>query len=280
MRTHPDLCYFQGYHDIASVFLLVLGLDLSPASLARLSMLRIRDFMLPTLSGTFSHLYLLPALLHITDPSLASLIPANPGYALAATLTLFSHVVPGYETIVRLFDFLLAAPASAPVYLFAAVIRSRREELVQLDPHDQDMLHFQLSKLPQLLECDALVTDAMFLLQAHPPHTLGRPWRAVSQASVLRTALSAEQVAAQSFEEGQAWLLKQSAEARRQTALEKRLLNLQRTWRRVRRPATYVGSALVVAVIAALVARNSDKGVPGAVVRNVMFGMWRTLGGR
>jgi hypothetical protein len=120
----------------------------------------------------------------------------------------------------------------------------------------------------------------MFLLQAHPPHTLGRPWRAVSQASVLRTALSAEQVAAQSFEEGQAWLLKQSAEARRQTALEKRLLNLQRTWRRVRRPATYVGSALVVAVIAALVARNSDKGVPGAVVRNVMFGMWRTLGGR
>jgi TBC1 domain family member 20 len=166
------------------------------------------------------------------------------------------------------------------VYLFAAVIRSRREELLGLDPHDQDMLHFQLSKLPHLLKVEELIVDALSLLKAYPPHTLGRPWRAIPRASVLRTALSAELVAAQSLDEGQAWLEKQSAEARRQAALEKRLMNLQRTWRRVRRPATYVGGALFVAVLAALVARNGDKSVPATVVRNVMFGVWRTLGGR
>lgn len=59
LRRHPFLCYFQGYHDICQVFLLVLPPPLRSPSVARLSALRIRDFMLPNLSAAVAQLRLI-----------------------------------------------------------------------------------------------------------------------------------------------------------------------------------------------------------------------------
>lgn len=125
LRQHPMLCYFQGYHDIVQVLLLVLGADATGPAVARLSLLRIRDFMLPTLSGAESHLHLLPAILYAADPDLyrhlSNAYQPAPFFALAATLTLYAHDIEGYGDIVRLFDYLLASGAVMPVYLFATV---------------------------------------------------------------------------------------------------------------------------------------------------------------
>ena len=160
LRQHPCLHYFQGYHDIASVMLLVLGddgigksgnvkdemidsnddstiensveagddkNDVSPSSitaeaLARLSLLRIRDFMLPTLDAALAQLALLPAILRAADPALARhLINTQPFYALAGTITMYAHEVQGYGDIARLFDYLLAHEAVLSIYLFATV---------------------------------------------------------------------------------------------------------------------------------------------------------------
>lgn len=116
------LCYFQGYHDIAQVFLLVLGSDLAAPAIARLSLLRIRDFMLPTLSPAVAHLYLLPSILECADPALRlHLAQTSPYFALAATLTLYAHDVEEYGEIARLFDFLLAHETVVSIYLFAIV---------------------------------------------------------------------------------------------------------------------------------------------------------------
>ena len=116
------LHYFQGYHDIVQVLLLVLGIDAAPPAVARLSLLRIRDFMLPTMSGTEPHLRLLPAILYASDPHLAThLSQTQPFFALPATLTLYAHQIEEYGEISRLFDFLLASEAAVSVYLFAAV---------------------------------------------------------------------------------------------------------------------------------------------------------------
>jgi TBC1 domain family member 20 len=236
--------------------------------------------MLPTLSGALSHLHLLPSLLRATDPSLADLLPPNPFYALSATLTLFAHVVPAYASISRLFDYLLATPAVAPIYLFAAVIRSRREELLQLDPHDPDTLHFALSKLPQPLAFDALVADADTLLRKHPPSSLGRSWRALSRASALRTAPDAETVAIQSLEQGETWRERQAAEAKRKAALEKSLSEARRTIWKARKPVAVIGSAVAVALLAAWIVRGAgDRGTTNSAMRNVVFGVWKALGG-
>jgi TBC1 domain family member 20 len=47
LRAHPMLHYFQGYHDIVQVVLLVLGAEAAIPAVARLSLLRIRDVSLP-----------------------------------------------------------------------------------------------------------------------------------------------------------------------------------------------------------------------------------------
>ena len=123
LRRHPLLCYFQGYHDIVQVLLLVLGANASPAAAARLSLLRIRDFMLPTMSGALSHLQLLPAILHAADAEIFQhLSQTAPFYfALPATLTLYAHDIQEYGDIARLFDFLLASEAVVSIYLYAVV---------------------------------------------------------------------------------------------------------------------------------------------------------------
>jgi TBC1 domain family member 20 len=91
-------------------------------AVARLSLLRIRDFMLPSMSGTESHLHLLPAILYAVDPVLyRHLSQTQPFFALAATLTLYAHDIEEYGDIARLFDFLLASEAAVSLYLFAVV---------------------------------------------------------------------------------------------------------------------------------------------------------------
>lgn len=116
------LHYFQGYHDIVQVLLLVLGIDAAMTAVARLSLLRIRDFMLPTMSGTEAHLQLLPSILYVADRKLYDhLSHTQPFFALAATLTLYAHDIEEYGDIARLFDFLLASEAAIPVYLFVTV---------------------------------------------------------------------------------------------------------------------------------------------------------------
>lgn len=89
----------------------------------RLSVLRIRDFMLPTLTASLSHLSLLPAILAAADPQLyAHLNQTAPfTFALSATLTLYAHDIQEYGDIARLFDFLLANEAVISIYLFAQV---------------------------------------------------------------------------------------------------------------------------------------------------------------
>lgn len=122
LRRHPQLSYFQGYHDIVQVFLLVLGQADAASAVTRLSLLRIRDFMLPALSPATVHLHLLPAILYAADPALCNhLKPTQPFYALSATLTLYAHDIQAYADIARLFDFLLANEAVMSIYLYAAV---------------------------------------------------------------------------------------------------------------------------------------------------------------
>lgn len=124
------------------MLLLVLGADAAIPVASRLSLLRIRDFMLPTLSGTQSHLRLLPAILDAADRGLyqhlSGATQPTPFFALAATLTLYAHDIEGYADIARLFDYILASEAVVPVYLFAVVSPSRhfRSSQAHSEPSD------------------------------------------------------------------------------------------------------------------------------------------------
>lgn len=248
LRRHPALCYFQGYHDIAQVLLLVLGREQASPALARLSLLRIRDYMLPSISAAVAHLQLLPPILRLADPRLeAHLSHTRPFFALAATLTLYAHDIQAYRDIARLFDFLLAREAVMTLYLFAVIVRARKAELLEFEPDEPDLLHSVLSKLPKPLPLDALIAQALDLYHAHPPERLpGSAWRRISAHSALKTTRDPARLPEQSLAQGHthfdrlALQLKRRQALRRATAL---------AWRN-RRPAAAVVGALGVAVLA------------------------------
>ncbi|KAJ8121624.1 hypothetical protein ONZ43_g1969 [Nemania bipapillata] len=210
LREQPYLCYFQGYHDICQVLLLVLPAPLRTLAVARLSVLRIRDFMLPTLAPAIVQLHLIPDILRAVDPSLCQHLSRNePYFALSDTLTMFAHNVQRYSDIARLFDALIAREQVFSIYVFTQIVLRRRDEL--LEHEEPDMLHFALSKLPPDLDLEAVIAEAALLFEKHPPESL-RSWRRISGASVLKTTRDVEALARQSLQDGQALFERQVRE--------------------------------------------------------------------
>ncbi|KFY42335.1 hypothetical protein V494_02462 [Pseudogymnoascus sp. VKM F-4513 (FW-928)] len=101
LRRQPYLCYFQGYHDICQVFLLVLGHKNCSEAVSRLSALRIRDFMLPTLAPALAQLRLIPGIIRTVNPKLYQhLSDTQPFFALSGTLTIDAalNIIEAAET--------------------------------------------------------------------------------------------------------------------------------------------------------------------------------------
>ncbi|KAF3942221.1 hypothetical protein ABW19_dt0200238 [Dactylella cylindrospora] len=187
LRRHPMLCYFQGFHDICQVILLVLGPGIAPVAVEYMSLLRIRDFMLPALGPALWHLKLLhPILLAADKPLCLHLSTTQPFFALAATLTLYAHDIQAYGDISRLFDAFLAESPIFPIYFFATIVMSRREELFDIPDTEPEMLHSVLCKLPKPLDLEGLIAKAVDLQTTYPPEKL-HIWRKVPSSSVLKT---------------------------------------------------------------------------------------------
>ncbi|KAI0760627.1 rab-GTPase-TBC domain-containing protein [Fomes fomentarius] len=155
-RRRPRLHYFQGYHDIVSVVFLTLPKELHLPVVEKLSLHRVRDSMGTNLDPVVGLLRILQRLLHLADPNFAAILDRTaplPYYALSNLLTLFSHDVPTLPLVQHIFDYLLCRPPIAVVYLAAAFILTRREEVQILeDEGEEGMMHSLLTVLPDLYE--------------------------------------------------------------------------------------------------------------------------------
>ncbi|KAH0496546.1 hypothetical protein TgHK011_003899 [Trichoderma gracile] len=250
LRRHPYLCYFQGYHDICQVFLLVLETAARAPLVARLSVLRIRDFMLPSLSATTAQLRLIPDILARADPELRRhLSSIEPFYALAGTLTMYAHNIERYRDIARLFDVILAREPTFSIYLFAQIVIDRREEILEID--EPDMLQVILGRVPPELDLDGLIKRAVNLFTDHPPETL-RSWHHISSSSVLKTCRDVDASTQQTLEDGHRFFERQVKEIQWQ---ELRMGVRRKMWV-YRRPVKYVGAAIMVGFVAFYLRRN------------------------
>ncbi|KAA1474967.1 hypothetical protein DENSPDRAFT_866750 [Dentipellis sp. KUC8613] len=157
-RRHPGLSYFQGYHDIITVLLLTLPEDVQLRSAERLSLQRLRDSMGRTLEPLVGLLRVLQRLLRVADPAYAALLEEQaplPYPALSHLLTLFAHDVPTLPLAQHVFDYLFARPPIAVVYLAAAVMLARKDEVVRLEQEGEEgMIHSVLTGLPELFELE------------------------------------------------------------------------------------------------------------------------------
>ncbi|KAJ4289191.1 GTPase-activating protein gyp8 [Kalmusia sp. IMI 367209] len=264
IRRHPALCYFQGYHDIVQVFLLVLGPQDAPNAVARLSLLRIRDFMLSTLDAAIAHLALLHPILSTADPALYDHLPkSQPSFALADTLTMFAHNMQEYKDIARLFDFFLARHTVMPIYFFAAAVLSRREEMLEIDKEDEDIMHATLGKLPQPFDVEFHIARSVELYERLPPESLrSLLWWKISSSSVLKTSSTPLALNRLSLEDGEKWMQQQESEVRRQQAWKKAASNVKYLRRRLwvyRRHAAF-GLAVAVGAYALWLGQGRDVG--------------------
>ncbi|KAK1699673.1 GTPase-activating protein gyp10 [Colletotrichum godetiae] len=254
LRRYPYLCYFQGYHDICQVFMLVLEPPWRARLVSRLSVLRIRDFMLTNLEPTIAQLRLIPDILSAADPKLKRhLSGTEPFYALAGTLTMYAHDIQAYGDIARLFDTLLTREPVFSIYMYVQIVLNRRDELFDQEEDDPSMLHLILSKVPQKMDLDALITSTIALYERYPPESLPQ-WRKISKASSLRTARSVEECSKQTMDEGYTYFQKQLAELK---ALERRQKLMKVMWA-YRKGAAAAGLAVVIGLVAVYLGRRNS----------------------
>lgn len=212
LRQYPMLHYFQGFHDIVQVFLLVLG-EQAYEAVTRVSLFRVRDYMLESLDASTRQLHLIPAILKCSDPQLATHMGGIPPYfALSAVLTLYAHDIEQYSDIARLYDFILAHEPVMTIYLFVALIIQRRNTLLAFESEDHDMMLFTLSKLPQTLQLQHLIGQSLELFEKYPPEGLGQAWYNISFNSVLKTTRRDKQ---QTLQQGQVYFEAQAREVER-----------------------------------------------------------------
>ena len=246
LRRYPMLSYFQSYHDVAQVLLLVLGKQKTMIAVPRISLLRLRDYMLPTIAPARRHFELVSAIVMAADRELANHIAqAENSFALSATHSLFAHDIYNYSDIARLYDFLLAHEPIMSIYLFAAVTISRRSDLLEMAPDESDMLTFVISKLPQTIDIDARIQDALVLVRNHRPETLpGFVWRRLSQYSVLKTSRHIGQP--QTLQEAESLCQKQTQQLRSLKLMQKRAMLVYR----YRKPAASLTAMIMMGVLA------------------------------
>ena len=167
------LHYYQGYHDVACIFLSTLGgtsahrvaggtvgapqagLDLAAAVLLRVSQSHFRDCMRPNFASlqTAMRLTMLP-LIAATDPAVHDYLQqadhTEPFFAISWVLTWFAHDIRDTGTVKRLFDAFLVSHALLPLYMAVAMVVNpvNRVEILETEC-DFAEVHQTLAGLPK-----------------------------------------------------------------------------------------------------------------------------------
>ncbi|ODV68188.1 hypothetical protein HYPBUDRAFT_138477 [Hyphopichia burtonii NRRL Y-1933] len=158
LRKYPSLHYYQGYHDIASIILLVcydngqqsqpkVNEELAFLLLEKLSVFHLRDFMITDINLSVDHLKLIPTLLECIDSKLFGLLMqasniyiATDGLyydytfyqALSSILTFFSHDINNLHHLLVIWDFSLAQNSVlANIYIYVSFLLHYKEKIFE-----------------------------------------------------------------------------------------------------------------------------------------------------
>eukprot|EP01048_Picozoa_sp_COSAG05_P005236 COSAG05_NODE_305_length_11703_cov_15.056705_8_plen_472_part_00 len=178
------LHYYQGYHDVSSVLLLLGGERMGAAMLERISLAPLRFALAPTMAPTSEVLQLLYPLLRLTHPAAARLLQdeaeiAEPIFALSWVLTWFAHDLHDLGQVARVFDLFIAiGHPLTPLYFSAALVEHRMPELLALHDPDFARCHHLLREVPQgkalpLAQLARRTVELMEDRETWPPRLLG-----------------------------------------------------------------------------------------------------------
>ncbi|KAJ8303463.1 hypothetical protein KUTeg_019859 [Tegillarca granosa] len=164
----------SGYHDICVTFLLVVGEDLAFALVDTLSLNHLRDFMDSNMDRTKHMLNYLYPIIGKSNPDLREFLECSEVgtvFCLSWLITWYGHVLNDLRHIVRLYDFFIACHPLMPIYLAAAIVLYREEEILS-NECEMCVLHGLLSKIPDNLPFEQLISKAGDLFLQYPPPDL------------------------------------------------------------------------------------------------------------
>ncbi|KAI8364701.1 rab-GTPase-TBC domain-containing protein [Radiomyces spectabilis] len=165
---NPRLKYYQGFHDICTCFLLVLGKKAGIPAAENVALFFLRDAMLDSFDPISKQLRLMSSIIEYEDPKLTSHLEhcnIMPYYALSWILTWFSHDFEDLDKVVRLFDVFIASSAMMPIYVASAITLLRRTELLQANA---EILHSLITHVPQDIDLEMVIQTATLLETKYP----------------------------------------------------------------------------------------------------------------
>lgn len=94
-------------------------------------------------------------------------------FALSWVITWFSHVLPTYEDVARLFDFFVASHSLMPLYLTAALVLYKQNNILSIDC-DMPSIHQFLTRVPETeeLPIESLIKSSLDLFDRYPPNQM------------------------------------------------------------------------------------------------------------
>jgi hypothetical protein len=182
LRRHDGLNYYQGYHDIISILLIVLipqadgiadmdkALEVVIEVASRVSLHLIRDNMTVNMEPSMGHLKVLRNLLRDVDHSMSVEVEAAsslPYFALPWLISLFAHELD-YRLSILVFDYILARSPSSVIYLAVALIVHAKTDSSNEDAAEK---HHSFSQLPSRITAESLpsiLQQADLLSEKHP----------------------------------------------------------------------------------------------------------------
>lgn len=168
---YPHLKYYQGYHDVAITFLLVVGEEVAFHVMEVLSTNHLVECMQETMEPTQRRLMFIYPLVRKENAALCNYLERSTVgtlFALPWYLTWFGHSLNSYRSVVRLYDYFLASDFLLPIYVTSAIVLYRQTEIFQEDC-DMASLHCLLSQLPEDLPFEYLLKNAEVLYRKYPP---------------------------------------------------------------------------------------------------------------
>lgn len=204
LRTNPELSYYQGYHDICTVFVIIFQNDLEMLFrvVNTFTLCHLRDFMMPNIDSTIQMLRLIPELTFKVDRSLheeALMDNLEPFYCLSPLITLFSHDVVNFSTICQVFDFIIASGSiSAVLYLYTSLLSIKKDQIFEkismVEDSDcfskHDLIHDSLSKFLKSIsaeDVDIGIKHSLKYVNKFPLSSL-KTFKKINQYSVLKTS--------------------------------------------------------------------------------------------
>ncbi|XP_050529315.1 TBC1 domain family member 20 [Daktulosphaira vitifoliae] len=170
IAEHPELKYYQGYHDVAVTFLIEVGQEKAYSIMEYLSLNHLRQFLMPTMEETSYMLWNVFPLISKLNPELEYFLTKSgigTIFALPWLLSWFSHSLSQHKKVVRLFDYFLASPKEIILYVIAQLINERSEDILSADC-DMASVHSVISKIPEDIDFEKILSQATNMLYEYP----------------------------------------------------------------------------------------------------------------